>query len=409
MKLSNREKILLISLCVLILIIGYYQFALSPQLKRVEKLRLEAENYKSRIDKVKRDISPESKIHKDYKIMNSKIILASKDLFPELIQEKYITILDKMLKDTEVNAASITFTNEELATIDDYISEDTDNNYLLNQFVDEYHGEHNKKNPKEDNQKKSEDITEKNKVQVEKMSAAISFKGNYDNIIKLIKGIEDFDKKILIKSISLNQDEEGLMIGNIGLDFYAVPKIYNKDENYLNWNIQNTYGRKNPFKPFTGYTASNNKSKRYYRRNYDFFMTVKPITSDLPTVIIGKAKDTSMKTYVFADNPQFENVEFQILGQNGKYYYKYKTQSESYPQNYSGEKIEFKPKGKNVEFYVTTYKRNGKDDKSGVNLTLKNKSDLKLNIRIDYEDKNKPRVKIVRKTGDILIKRSLEE
>lgn len=48
---------------------------------------------------VKIEISPKNKIHKDFKDLNSKIALSTDGLFPMLIQEKFITIIDAMSRE----------------------------------------------------------------------------------------------------------------------------------------------------------------------------------------------------------------------------------------------------------------------------------------------------------------------
>lgn len=414
MKLSNREKILLGSLGVLVLIVAYYQFVLTPQLSRIKELRTEVEQYTNKVNEIKLEISPQNKIHKEFKDLNSKIALSTDGLFPILIQEKFITIIDKLSKEAEIEAESIAFTEEEIDTVDYGNGSFGSQNYLLEELVVDY----NEQSKQQDNKgsksqvninKENTEVGQKSEAKLEKMRTTISFTGNYEGFINFVKNIEDYQNNISIKSMSINKGEEGHVTGNIVLDFYAVPKLHQQDDDYFKWDIKNIYGKDNPFKAFNGYTTSNSKSSRYYRRNYDFFMTVKPITSDLPTVIIGKSKDTSMKTYVFAENKGFENVEFQIIKEDDKYYYKYKTQTESYPKNYDDKGIEFKPIRDSIEFYITTYKRNSSNDDTGVNLLVVNKSDLRLNVRIDHEDKKRPRVKIVRKIGDVFIKRSVEE
>lgn len=414
MKLSNREKILLGSLGVLILIVAYYQFILMPQLNKIEELRTEVEEYSNKVNEVRIEISPKNKIHKEFKEINSKIALSTEDLFPKLIQEKFITIIDTISKESEVDTESIGFTEEEIDIIDYEVDEAGSQNYYLKGLVQIYNGQSKKEvmtegKSQENDNKEDVSKNETSKSQLEKMRATINFSGKYEDIIDFVKKIEDYDKNISIKSMNINKCEESSIAGNIVLDFYAVPKLHDQDADYLKWEIANIYGRENPFKPFSGYTAANSKGSRYFRRNYDFFMTVKPITSDLPTVIIGKSKDTSMNTYVFADNPEFEDVEFEIIQDGDKYYYKYKTKSESYPENYDGKGIEFKPIADAIEFYITTYKRNSENDNTGISLSVVNKSDLRLNVRIDHEDKNRPRVKVVKKTGDVIIKRSVEE
>lgn len=413
MKITKRERLLLSFLGVLILIVAYYQFALTPQLNKIKELKIEAEEYRDRVQKAKIAISPNNKVHKDFKILNSKIMYGCQNLFPSIIQEKYITIIDKMAKDAEIKISGIGFTEKEVGQIEIVNSEGGSTDYLLKQLVQQYNGkpgESNENKKDSGNEGKGNDDSSEQSIEteLEKMITTINFEGNYENIIDFIENIEAFNKKIFIKNLSLSNPEQGSMVGNIVLDFYAVPKLknYDFDMNYLKWDISNEYGRENPFEPFSGYDGvKSDSSKNVSRQNYDFIMAVKPITSDLPTIIIGKTKDTAMRSYVYADNENFENVEFEILKENNKYFYRYKTQSDSWPKEYKNNKVEFKPNGKYVKLNIISHERNSKKDNSGMNLSLINKSNLQLSVKIDYDDRKKSRVNVIKKIGNINVKR----
>lgn len=244
------------------------------------------------------------------------------------------------------------------------------------------------------------------------MTATISYKGKYKDLITFLEHIETYEKKILINNISIskskknNTDEDGIVTeensitGSIALDFYSVPKIHEQDEEYLKWDFDNGYGKGNPFVPFSGYHEYNENNRVI---NNDFIMTVKPISSDLPTVIMGRAMDKLGRSYVYADNQNFEDVEFQLIQVDKKYYYKYKTQGESYPKDYENNMIEFDPHGTAVNIKIISNKRNSEEDTSGINLSLINKTNLKLNVNIDYEDDKNPRVKVVNKLGNVKV------
>lgn len=109
------------------------------------------------------------------------------------------------------------------------------------------------------------------------------------------------------------------------------------------------------------------------------------------------------RSYVYADNQNFENVEFQIVQVDKKYYYKYKTQAEAYPKDYDNDMIEFDPHGTTVNLNIISNKRNSAEDTSGINLSLINKTNLKLNVNVDYEDTKNPRVKVVNKLGSVKV------
>ncbi len=410
MKLSIREKIMLIVLGLMLIIGGYYKFILSPQLTKLDNMKQEVIDKKAEVERVKLEISEKSPVHKNFKIINAKIKSMTKPLFPSINQEKIIVILDDMLEKSNLEGNSISFSEIDVNEIDVKKEEEKDKDYLIKNLSEEYKG--NKKVKKDEESNENQENTDENKKETEKMTATISYKGKYKDLIIFLEQIETYDKKILVSNISIskakenNTDEYGIVTeensitGSIALDFYSVPKIHKQDEEYLKWDFDNGYGKDDPFVPFSGYSEYNKNNEVV---NNDFIMTVKPISSDLPTVIMGRAMDKLGRSYVYADNQNFENVEFQIVQVDKKYYYKYKTQAEAYPKDYDNDMIEFDPHGTTVNLNIISNKRNSAEDTSGINLSLINKTNLKLNVNVDYEDTKNPRVKVVNKLGSVKV------
>ncbi|MEJ8554510.1 hypothetical protein [Tepidibacter sp. Z1-5] len=407
MKLSKREKIMLIVLGLMLIIGGYYKFILSPHFTKLDNIEQEVIDKKAEVERVKLEISKNNPVYKNFKIINAKIKSMTKPLFPSINQEKIIVILDEMLKESNLEGNSISFSEIDINEIDVKKEEKKDKDYLIKSLSEEYKGNKKVKNDEANNEDQEENSNE-----TEKMTATISYKGKYKDLISFLERIETYDKKILINNISVskskenNTDEEGIVTkensitGSIALDFYSVPKIHEQDEEYLTWDFDNGYGKDDPFVPFSGYSEYNENDNVV---NNDFIMTVKPISSDLPTVIMGRAMDKLGRSYVYADNQNFENVEFQIIQVDKKYYYKYKTQGESYPKDYENDMIEFDPQGTTVNLNIISNKRNSTEDTSGINLSLINKTNLKLNVNVDYEDTKNPRVKVVNKHGSVKV------
>ena len=137
----------------------------------------------------------------------------------------------------------------------------------------------------------------------------------------------------------------------------------------------------------------------------DFVMTAKPIASELHTVTIEKAKDESKQSYIYSDNEEIEQVEFYFTKIDTKYFYKYKTSIETYPKEFSNS-IEFVPNGENIILDIFSQKRGLASDLSGVNIKITNNTDKSVVVNILDDDKNKPRVKILKEKGDISVNRN---
>ncbi|EOD01520.1 hypothetical protein [Caldisalinibacter kiritimatiensis] len=403
MELSKREKIMLIVLAIIVVLFGYYKLIYNPQIEKINELEKKAEKYKSELKAIKTEVSPDSKVRKDYKIMNEKISSLYRRFYPKIIQEKIILILNDMIQDSKVDNQSISFSELELGIIDDETNEKSEE-YEMESLVKKYLGMEDKK---------EDEVNEKNEneVKIEKLTANLNFNGSYSNIISLMKEIEQNNREILIKNLNIVKTDNNELSGNIQLEFYAVPKLHNQDEDYLNWDLYNEYGKNNPFygdiyknNNIVTSEVDNNNETSWQEIKYDFAMTVKPFNSDLPTIMLGKANDNTRESYVYADKNGVENIDIVFTEQKDKYYFKYRTSSENYPKNYKIGEF-FEPKDDTINLIIFTHERNSNKDVAGANIKIENNTSKKVLVVIDGDDKNRPRVNIDKVKGRIDIKR----
>lgn len=413
MKLTNREKILVAILGACLLIFLYYSYLVKPQFARIDKLKAQVEQNDLRIQTVKLQTSPNNKVFQDYKKLNAEIANMTKRLFPSIIQEKIITILDDVVKNSGVELVSISFTEPKLENIEQEQTKAEAQSSDIYSIVEQYaktgklDANTTRDNADQVGQQKEED----EKYKVEKMTASVNCKGKYIDIVNFIQNVEMLSRKVLVKGVNISRNETDTLNATILLDFYAIPKLHDQDADYINWTIINQYGKENPFDPFSGYavnTGTAGGESRLIAIRNDFFITLNPISADLPTVMVGRQENGSTESYIAGDNENFENVEMQLVKKDGKYYYRYKTQRESYPSDYK-ELAEFEPYGDSINIAIVSSPRNSSNDRSGINLTLTNQTDRRANVYISFDDSSSPRVKIVKTTGDIAVKRSTEE
>lgn len=405
MRLTKREKIMLAILGALVVAFMIYSLIYKPQREQITDLRTKLKLDQINLQRLKVEISPENKVYKDHKILNTKIYSTTLRYFPEIKQDKIITIIDEMIKASKLQVDSISFMEEEEKLTEEDLVKALDQKTILQQLLDTYLGHRIDITPKETN---PEEQQENNDLmgEVERITANLTFKGTYGNLMDFIHQVEGYDKKIIISTINTVRSEEGTLSGNINLDFYAVPKLHEQDVEYYEWELTDAYGKDNPFVPFAGFQQSSTAAKAESAvAAADFIMLVKPISADLPTIVLGRSKDKDNKTYIYADNSGFENVEIHFTEVDGKLYYKYKTPYESYPKNFEGEGVPFVPSSKGVGFEILSTPRNGKNDNSGVNLHIINNTSEMVHVTVRKDDKSLPRVKIVEKVGRVEVKK----
>lgn len=423
MKLSNKEKMMLAILGGVLVGVSYYQFIYTNQKEKIENLIVSRDEIQTRYNEVMETINTLEERKENVNNKISGINLKSKEFYPTIIQEKLILDLDTFLKQStlsgdigfsevtveavEVLSKSIEEKNKSSfeGIVNQYKGTDTEENNNVNQNISDIQNNEQQGN------------TESSEATVELLKASINFKGSYDALKSFISKIETSNRQILITDVSTTVGYNGELTGTINLEFYAIPKISEIDSEYLQWSIEGSYGKEIPFliqKPevtvqsTTQTNSSSNSSSTNSSNNNssssttqesveDFVAIVKSITSDLPTVMIGKANDTSQDTYIKVVKNNVEKAEIELSKKDGKYYYKYENSSEKYPNDQSGNGIEFLPKSDRIIISINSESRVNADDRSGLELNIVNGTDKIVEVQITGDDKTNPRVTI---TGD---------
>ena len=435
MKISNKEKIMLCVLGSIIVGFVYYQFLYLSQTSEIEaKVKTESE-LQQKYETVKNTINLMESKKSDIKILKAKIGDETVHFYPTINEENIIIELDKLIRDSELKGG-ITFQpivsnsvesskkdNKSLAEsslqgiVDSYnsIFKDTEktqnsiekivNNPPTNASNSTKDSNNtnaastsnstNTANASTDSNKKDSKDAKKNTVKY--IKCEVKFEGSYDGINKLLYAISQNDRKIVVNSIKLSSDTKTGIKGTLSLEFYSVPKIDDDLQKYLEWNLNNNYGKSVPFAAGTSSGSINSvatTTKQEIAVPSDFIASVKSINSDLPKVIIGKSKDDLRTTYVYADSNSEEKAEI-VFTQNGdKYYYKYKTSKGSFPTNYDGLGEEFIPTSKDIALKVLSERRVDTNDNSSIRLKIINKTNKTVDVNVTGDDASKPRVVI---------------
>ncbi|EQB87470.1 type IV pilus assembly protein PilO [Clostridium punense] len=430
MKLSKREKMLLAVLGVLLFLGAYYKFIFISQKAKIDGLKKDKAVYVEKVDKLNTLVATIPQKESDIKVITTKIKDKGIKLYPDIIQENIIRELDKLIRDSGINGSisfsevavsSIETSKKEESKLKDSKLEDLKNQYNnLNteSTVKKNDSENNSTTKTEDKgqfsngetkgDNKSAVAKDENSSKVQQLKVTLNFTGAYNNIVDFVKRLEDYSKHIAMVSINISQSSETEITGTCVLEFFAIPKITDEDKNYFSWDLRNPYGKENIFdgsmsiNPLKTVEDITNTGKP----KFDFVMSVKPQSSDIPTIILGRANDTDRQSYVYADSNKVENIEIVLEKEKDKYYFRYKTSRDSYPLNFNDEKIEFNPGLSDVYFNILSSLRLTADDKSGANIKLTNKTDKKIVVIIEGEDATSPRIKIEGEGGNIEVKQA---
>lgn len=462
MKVTKREQTLIGVLVFVLLIYGFYQFIYIKQIKQITELKASRDTYSQKWQQVRAEIASKDQKNEQYKDLNSKIISKTDTLFPSIKQEEIIVILDKMIKKSniqtdvlgfsEVSSENTTAVDTSKTTNNSVTGTDTTNK--LDTLVGKFNGTPTKNsdnvttntsnsstnaNANTTSANTSTSINNTKITGAYKMETTLNFKGTYNELISFIGQVESYNEKIVINSINITGALGSNITGTIILDFYGVPRLNNKDD--FKWDYKAPSGNKSPYVGSSSSllvstpivtnnvasTAANSGSTVTNSGNSvtssasmaiksvntvakaevksDFMLNAKPkTTNNLHTITIEKAKEESMKSYIYSNNTGIDLVEFYFTKIGSKYYYKYKTSIESYPKNFNNY-IEFVPNGGNIILDMVSQKRGTSSDLSGANIRITNDTDKSVVVNISNDDKSKQRVNIIKEKGDISVVR----
>ncbi|KEI06488.1 type 4a pilus biogenesis protein PilO [Clostridium botulinum C] len=391
-KINKREKILLRVLSVLIIFTLYYKGIYSKQIEKINLLKDKRDKCHQQVSDIRKESSLISSKESSIKILNAKIQRTTEDFFPDITQEIIILKLNEIIKSGKLDVNTMEFTKPQLVKVEKEGEDLKKEQNILEDLIREFKDI----NKKSDSHNKY--MPSKNKINEGKanyMSVNIQFQGTYEDILDFIKRIEDFPKYIKIKNIKVSQNGNLGINGSVTLEFYAIPKIEKEYGDLLEWNLDNSYGKVNPFdgqdiiSRFKGLNTEKIKEK-----NSDFIMCVKPMNSTLPTMMLGKGNVEGDSTYIYEDNPGIEEVYVYLTKQNDKYFYKYNDSKDRYPQDYNENGEEFILSSSTINFNIYSNNRLDNLDNSGVKLNIINNTDKTVALRIKGDDKNRPRVTV---------------
>lgn len=418
MKISNKEKIMLFILGIIVIGFGYYRYIYLTQINKIEEKVKEEIEIKQKYEKAKTTIDNlEEKIN-DIDLLKGRIEEKSKPFYPIINEENIILELDKLLKDNELEGKIkfepiISDSVEKSNKINQSLAESS-----LQSIVDKYNNdegssstvneskENNTINKVDKNDDSNFDESKKEKKDtLQYVKIQIDFEGSYSGLFKMLTEIGEKERKIVINSIKLTSNSTKGLNGSVNLEIYSIPKINDELKDYLKWDFNNSYGTTAPFAIESGnesliVNTTTELKQEKVASIHDFIATVKSVTSDLPKVMLGKANDDMRTSYIYGNNNSQESVEMVLTQDGNKYYYKYKTSKQAYPVNYDGLGEEFIPKSNNIVLSIISENKLTDNDNSKMMLKIINKTDKNVEVNMEGDDSrvtvdaNKSNVKV---------------
>ncbi|GAA0179243.1 hypothetical protein SH2C18_21480 [Clostridium sediminicola] len=262
----NKIKLLLIILASVVVLLVFYKLVLQSQTEKIKELSEINNSYVQQLKNVEQNEKYDKELEKNILDVEKVVENSVGAYFPSTKQEKLILIIDSFISNNDLICSNMSFSATTIEGVEEILNSEAEEEFLLKNLVKEYGNLKNKDSSNEKNEADSNNLTddstkksnenEENKFLVENMKVSLEIEGSYENIANFINGINTYNKKIIIRDITIEKLESDETTGergnsvSINLDFYAIPKLKEDktDFDYNNWTLSNVYGKENPFK-----------------------------------------------------------------------------------------------------------------------------------------------------------------
>lgn len=273
MKMSSREKNLLCIVVSVALGVLYYNFVFTKNSAKLEEKKVERQQVEEKYKEAKAEIDDIDNRRTKLSELKVKGEELAKDYYPEIIQENLIkeikTLMDKNgLKGdyswAERNADQLVDLTPEILDLpkssvqaladivksqigeDSSDKKDTQSSEVVSNNKETETStavaetgtataETSTANTTTTTQSSNNSNGEQNGPTPVKMVLTIKLRGNYDSLRNFVQDIKDYGRVVAASALSTDWSSANDFEGQIDVEFYAIPKINDKDDEYLDW------------------------------------------------------------------------------------------------------------------------------------------------------------------------------
>lgn len=404
MKISKQEQLLLSIIAILLLGLGYYQFAFKPQQIKNQSLTQEKVALEQQLQEYEATVaSLESK-----KIEQQRLALEVSQMttgyYQQLDQEQIILDLNKLLIDHQLTS-KLDFTHETVAGVVVNPTEGAQNQTSsLQQYIDQYQGDEQGGTPvleTEDSTTTDSSVDSGTEVAtttttVEQMSISLAVEGDYKKVQQFIKALETYEKRIIITESQIKALAENNVTAALKLELYAIPNL---ETEAAIWGLTGDYGKDIPFSnlgsAFTQTLITADENKR------DFIGIIKSSYSDLSSFMLAKANDEQKLSYLIDDTNGTIEATMRFSQVDGQYVYSQTVGDQSYPTK--GQQEAFVPQSNYIIVELTSEAIIDSRDTTKLALKIENKTDKTVVVFIRNDDEQAPRIQIEGQSETVVV------
>jgi hypothetical protein len=209
MRLTNREKILV--LVLLFAVLGYFTFVyiVQPQWVALDEKEIVLDTWEAKQAELDNIEQTMAQLNTQWAALDEEIQTIGVKYFSLVDeQEEIILLFNELLKTPGVKDVSLNFTDPQVLDIEGGIA----------------------------------------KLQ----SVQIAYESEYTALWNLLKAIWKFDNRIMVSGLNMAKGETTLLSGQIALDLHDLSEMTKASENLVVWFNKDTFVKGNPFTPLPG-------------------------------------------------------------------------------------------------------------------------------------------------------------
>ena len=383
MKLSERDRKLLLILVIVIIVCVPYFFIIQPLMDKVDSLGKEIS-----------DLNAQVKYREELALMEEEYGKAAEQMaametellskFPsDLPQEASILFIHNTEQMIPISLYQVAFGDDVAAQVTSAAEEQAIED------VEAETGDTTQTEVSEDNTQTTSLGLGLTGIQTQ---TRFAYDAGYEEFKDFLKYIADYHDRMVITELEASYSGEmNLVSGNLTLSQYALKGEGRNTVQFLEPNM--IQGTTNVFKQ-----ASGNFDTTEVAASPDFFILLNQPGADVDAIIVGQSNDVTESTYLSSTKNAKQEVNIYFEGETGKYNAYY----EIGKTKYDDAGVDFDKDG-NIELQIISSSRLDDSDKVEISLNIYNTSDAIVKVTTLNDDAEKPRVTIKGTEGDIII------
>lgn len=397
LNLSKRDFILLGVLVLGLEGYGLYNIFLEPKWQEYSSMQTRYVADQVIAANFEKDMAQKDNYLENLKLLDYKLGVLTEQIPTEIPQEEIVLTLNKLATTRELDLGGIAFSTISTVSKEDFAAGKTSSDQPQNATKGT--------TPTSADDGKSSNSKPKlasNMVLVEDVD--IAFSGNYGALYNFISDLENSDRKIIVKDLSMTRGAGDLLKGALKVQYvgYVTPE----DKSTYSLDTPPVSGKVSPFLAYPGFedriaaatvTAPNTGSAPVKTYNPDFLLLLNTYDDNAPKIIMGDYNKNG--TELYSNTNDSVRGKLSISGNQDNMTYSYSLGGAT--QTKKGKLL---IDGGKIQLAVSSLPRKDEQDKVSLTLDVDNKTDFPLEITVINDDKQAPRFNLGTRLGSVTVK-----